>query len=193
MTGPPEIKARHWTRFEYDRLLERGVLRPNDAVELLGGVLVVAEPQGSRHFAAIRAAEEALRAAFGPGWDVRVQGPIALDEDSEPEPDVAVVPGSFRDYTSAHPSRPALVVEVAESSLLLDRDHKGSLYSRARLADYWIVNLADHRLEIYREPTPDPGAPFGWRYRSLVVPDRDAVVAPLASPAARVRVADLLS
>ena len=193
MTGPPEIKVRHWTRIEYDRLVECGVFRPGDPVELLGGLLVVADPQGSRHFAAIRAAEEALRAAFGPGWDVRAQGPIALDEDSEPEPDLAVVPGSFRDYRSAHPSRPALVVEVAESSLLLDRDHKGSLYARAGLADYWIVNLADHRLEIYREPAPHAGAPFGWRYRSLVVAERDAVVSPLAAPAARVRVADLVS
>lgn len=193
MTGPPEIKVRHWTRIEYDRLVECGVFRPGDPVELLGGLLVVAEPQGSRHFAAIRAAEEALRAAFGRGWDVRAQGPIALDEDSEPEPDLAVVPGSFRDYRSAHPSRPALVVEVAESSLLLDRDHKGSLYARAGLADYWIVNLADHRLEIYREPAPHAGAPFGWRYRSLVVAERDAVVSPLAAPAARVRVADLVS
>ena len=193
MTGPPEIKVRHWTRIEYDRLVECGVFRPGDPVELLGGLLVVAEPQGSRHFAAIRAAEEALRAAFGRGWDVRAQGPIALDEDSEPEPDLAVVPGSFRDYRSAHPSRPALVVEVAESSLLLDRDHKGSLYARAGLADYWIVNLADHRLEIYREPAPHAGAPFGWRYRSLVVAERDAVVSPLAAPAARVWVADLVS
>ncbi|HEU4440022.1 MAG TPA: Uma2 family endonuclease, partial [Methylomirabilota bacterium] len=102
------------------------------------------------------------------------------------------VPGSFRDYRRAHPSRPALVVEVAESSLTLDRDHKGSLYARAGIADYWIVDLAERRLEVYREPAPDGAAPFGWRYRSVIVPDREAVVSPLAAPAARVRVADLL-
>jgi Uma2 family endonuclease len=123
---------------------------------------------------------------------VRGQGPLALDEESEPEPDLAVVPGSFRDYRSAHPSRPALVVEVAESSLLLDREHKGSLYARAGLADYWIVNLSERRLEIYREPAPDAGAAFGWRYRSVIVPEADAWVSPLARPSARVRVADLL-
>ena len=192
MTAPSGIKVRRWTRIEYDRLVEGGFLRADDAVELLGGQLVVAEPQGSRHFAAIRAAEEALRAAFGSGWEVRPQGPIALDDESEPEPDLAVVPGSFRDYRSAHPSHPALVVEVSESSLTLDRDHKGSLYARAGIADYWIVDLAERRLEIYREPAPDAAAPFGWCYRSVIVPDREAVVPPLAAPAARVRVADLL-
>jgi Uma2 family endonuclease len=192
MTPRPRIKVRRWKRVEYDRLVEGGFFRADDPVELLGGQLIVAEPQGSRHFAAIRAAEEALRAAFGPGWEVRGQGPLALDEESEPEPDLAVVPGSFRDYRSAHPSRPALVVEVAESSLLLDREHKGSLYARAGLADYWIVNLSERRLEIYGEPAPDAGAVFGWRYRSVIVPDVGAWISPLAMPTARVRVADLL-
>ncbi|MGH7279607.1 MAG: Uma2 family endonuclease, partial [Candidatus Rokuibacteriota bacterium] len=116
-----EFKTRRWKRFEYDRLIETGFFRPGDSVELVGGQIIVAEPQGSGHFATIRAVEEALRAAFGPGWDVRVQGPLALDEESEPEPDVAVVRGSFRDYAAAHPARPVLVVEVSESSLALDR------------------------------------------------------------------------
>src|SRR6266542_3659840 len=119
-----EVKAHRWRRVEYERLVETGFFQPGDAVELVGGQLIVAEPQGSRHFAAIRAVEEALRAAFGPGWEVRVQGPLALDEESLPEPDVAVVPGTFRDYVNDHPSGPALVVEVSESSLALDRDDK---------------------------------------------------------------------
>ncbi len=75
------------------------------------------------------------------------------------------MPGSFRDYQTGHPSRPVLVVEVSESSLALDREHKGSLYARAGLADYWIVNLPERALEVYRDPEPDPAAPFGWRYR----------------------------
>jgi Uma2 family endonuclease len=106
-----------------------------------------------------------LQAAFGAGWEIRGQGPIALDEESEPEPDLAVVPGSFRDYEAAHPSRPVLVVEISETSLALDRVHKGSLYARAGLPDYWIVNLPEHALEVYRDPEPDPAAPFRWRYR----------------------------
>jgi Uma2 family endonuclease len=187
-----EVKTRRWKRVEYERLIETGFFQPGDPVELVGGQLIVAEPQGSGHFAAIRAVEEALRAAFGVGWDVRGQGPVALDEESEPEPDVAVVPGSFRDYVAAHPSRPVLVVEVSESSLNLDRYHKGSLYARAGLDDYWIVNLVDRVLEVYRHPGPDPAASFGWRYSPAEVFGREASVSPLALPGAHIRVADLL-
>jgi Uma2 family endonuclease len=136
--------------------------------------------------------EEALRTAFGPGWQIRGQGPLALDEESEPEPDVAVVAGSFRDYVDGHPSRPVLVVEISESSLGLDRDHKGSLYACASLAEYWVVNLVDQALEVYRDPGPDPAAPFGWRYRSVEVLRGEAATSPLASAGASVHVRDVL-
>ena len=187
-----EAQTRRWKRIEYERLIESGFFQPGDPVELVGGQLLVAEPQGSGHFAAIMAVEEALRAAFGPGWAVRTQGPLALDEESEPEPDVAVVPGSFRDYVAGHPSRPALVVEVSESSLALDREHKGSLYARAGIADYWIVNLVDGVVEVYRAPGCDPAASFGWRYGSAEVLGRGASISPLALPGVHIRVADLL-
>jgi Uma2 family endonuclease len=186
------IRTRRWTRAEYDRLIEIGVFRPGDPVELLGGDLIVAEPQSSPHYTAIGLAQDALQRAFGAGWLVRTQGPIALDEQSEPEPDVAVARGSVRDYSQEHPARPVLVVEVAVSSLVLDRDHKGSLYARARLEDYWIVNLVDRVLEVYRQPTPDAAAAFGWRYGSRHTLGPEASVAPLGAPAARVAVAELL-
>ena len=187
-----ELETRRWKRVEYDRLIECGFFRPGDPIELVGGQLIVAEPQGSRHSATIRAVDEALRVAFGAGWDVRTQFPVALDDESEPEPDVAVVPGSFRDYVASHPSRPVLVVEVSESSLAFDRAHKGSLYARVGLADYWIVNLIDRVLEVYREPGRDPNAPFGWRYQQLVAHGREASVAALASPYALIHVADVI-
>jgi Uma2 family endonuclease len=186
------LTTRRWKRAEYDRLIECGFFRPGDPVELVGGQLIVAEPQGSRHFATIRAVVEALRVAFGAGWDVRNQGPVALDDESEPEPDVAVVAGSFRDYLDEHPSRPVLVVEVSESSLAFDRGHKAGLYARAGLDDYWIVNLVDRVLEVYREAGPDSHAPFGWRYRSLTVSGPDASVSPLARPGVTVPIADLI-
>lgn len=122
--------------------------------------------------------EDVPRAVLGPGWLVRSQGPIALDDDSEPEPDVAVTRGSRRDYSRRHPSRPALVVEVAESSLSVDREYKGSLYARAGLDDYWILNLVDRVLEVYRAPVADPSAPFGWRYASNEVLALEMAVAP---------------
>jgi Uma2 family endonuclease len=130
--------------------------------------------------------------AFGAGWEVRTQGLIGLDDESEPEPDVAVVRGGVDDYRDVHPSRPLLTLEVSGSSLALDLEHKGSLYARAGLDDYWVLNLIDRTLEVYREPTVDDTAPFGWRYarRELVTPP-DRVV-PLAAPTATIAVADLL-
>jgi Uma2 family endonuclease len=187
-----EIRTHHWSRAQYDRLIETGFFQPRDPIELIGGQLVVAEPQSTYHFTGVRAVSEALRVAFGASWEVRGQGPVALDDESEPEPDVAVVPGSFRDYTTEHPSRAVLVVEVSESSLRFDRHHKGSVYARAGLADYWIVNLVDRVLEVYRDPVQDPGAAFGWRYRSAATLGPEASIAPLALSGSGIRVADLL-
>lgn len=187
-----ETRTRRFSRAEYDKLIDLGVFQPGEAIELIGGELMVAEPQGAAHYTAIRKTAKALEAAFGPGWDVRTQGPIGLDEDSEPEPDIAVVPGSPDDYGRAHPSRPALTVEVAESSLGVDRYHKGSLYARAGLPDYWVVNLVDRVLEVYREPAPDASAPFGWRYARSEVFAAAARVSPRAAAGSTVAVSDLL-
>ena len=190
MTQSP-LTLRRWTRAEYERLVDLGVFE-REPIELIGGQLVVAEPQGAYHFSAIGAAADALRAGLPQGWLVRTQGPVSLDEDSEPEPDLAVVPGRHADYRHAHPARPALVVEVAESSLAFDRRDKGSLYARARIEDYWIVNLVDRVLEVYREPGPDPSAVYGWRYRSVTTLTPPATVALLAFASSQIRVADLL-
>ena len=175
-------------------MIDVGVLDEDERIELLGGELVVREPQGSPHHTAVGLTEDALRAALGPGWLVRSQGPVALDDDSEPEPDVSVVPGTRRDFSREHPSRPVLVVEVtaSRSRLTFDRAHKGSLYARAGLADYWIVNLVENVLEVYRTPVTNDSAPFGWRYAFRDVLNADGSATPLAARHARIVVRDLL-
>jgi Uma2 family endonuclease len=185
------LTLRRWNRVEYDQLVELGVFR-GEPLELIGGQLVVAEPQGAYHVSAIGTADDALRAILPPGWMVRTQAPVSLDDESEPEPDLVVVPGRPADYRATHPSRPALAVEVADSSLAFDRRHKGSLYARAGIRDYWIVNLVDRTLEVYRDPVPDPAAPYGWRYRAFTTLAPPAVVVPLAFPSSPIAVADLL-
>jgi Uma2 family endonuclease len=103
-----------------------------------------------------------------------------------------VVPGSPRDYLAAHPSLPALVLEVAEWSLSFDRRDKGPLYARAGVLDYWIVNLVARVLEVYREPARSAETPRGWSYRHVQRLGPGANVSPLGAPSASISVADLL-
>src|SRR6266436_2517400 len=110
----------------------------------------------------------------------------------EPEPDVCVVQGSPRDYVRAHPTRPALIVEVALSGLRMARGRKAAAYARAGIADYWIVNLVDRVLEVHREPARPGPARRRWGYAAVETLGADAAVAPIAAPSARVYVADLL-
>jgi Uma2 family endonuclease len=83
-------------------------------------------------------------------------------------------------------------VEVADTSLALDRLGKGGLYARAGVADYWIVNLRNEVLEVYRQPAKAPTRRYGWKYGSVKLLKRGATVTPLAAPRAKIRVADLL-
>ena len=180
------------TRVRYDRLVDAGIFGPEDRVELLDGLLVVREPQGGRHATAVYLVRAALEKVFDRTYFVREEKPIALDDRSEPEPDVVVVPGQPRDYRDSHPAQPVLIVEVADTSLALDRVRKGGLYARAGVADYWVLNLIDEVLEVYREPVRSAPARDGWKYDSVSLLRRDAAVTPLAAPTARIRVATLL-
>jgi Uma2 family endonuclease len=189
--GQTPLTLRRWQRAEYDRLVDLGVFH-GEPIELIGGQLVVAEPQGTYHMSTIGLVDDAIRVMLPAGWLIRTQGPLSLDDESEPEPDLAVVPGRHEDYLDAHPSSPALLIEVADSSLAFDREQKGSLYARAGVADYWIVNLLDHLLEVHRQPVPEPTAAYGWRYASVARLGPAAAVTPLAFPDRRISVSDLL-
>ena len=181
-----------WTRHEYERLIDHGFLDEDDPIELLDGLLLVKEPQHSPHRTAVLLVAKAVERAFGDGWFVQTQSPIVLDDRSEPEPDVCIVRGSPRDYSGAHPTRPALIVEVAQSGLRLARGRKAAAYARAEIADYWIVNLVDRVLEVHREPArPGPARPH-WGYVAIQTLGADATITPLAAPSAGIRVAHLL-
>jgi len=91
------LTRKRWRRVEYERLVDLGAF-DREPVELLGGQLIVAEPKGSEHATAVDMADDALRPALPPGWIVRVQNPIALDDESAPEPDIAVVGGTRAEY-----------------------------------------------------------------------------------------------
>ena len=188
----PPLPMKRWKRVEYERLVDRGIFEPGDRIELIDGLLLVSEPQSSFHYTAIQLVERVLSRAFGDGWTVRTQAPIALDDASEPEPDVAVVRGEIRDYATSHPADPVLVVEVAVSSLTFDREHKASLYARAGRPEYWMVNLVDRVLEVRREPAPEPSAPYGWDYAVVDVLGQAERVSSLGASAIQIPVVDLL-
>jgi Uma2 family endonuclease len=179
------IRTHRWTRREYERMGEAGILAPDARTELIDGEVIEVSPQSSYHAATVSFAQEALRRAFGDGYTVRVQLPLALGEASEPEPDLAVAPGTPRDYVEAHPANAALVVEVADTSLDFDRNRKAGLYARAGLADYWIINLRDHCVEVYRDPR-------GGLYGTKQTLASGETLAPLARPEATIATDDLL-
>jgi Uma2 family endonuclease len=186
--------ARLWRipRVRYERMVTAGAFGPDDRVELLDGVLIAHEPQGSRHAAAVALTRAALEKAFGRGYHAREEKPLALDPLSEPEPDIVVVRGTPRHYRNAHPSTPLVMVEVADSSLRFDRRDKGRIYARAGVPDYWLLNLLDDVLEVYREPVRSSSSASGWKYRSVKLLRRGATVSPLAAPRRRIGIADLL-
>jgi Uma2 family endonuclease len=178
-------------------MADLGLFR-DQRVELIEGTIVQMPPQTNFHVVGIDLVSKALGAAFGPRFWVRTQAPLHLGPRSAPEPDAAVVPGSSRDYaaadrsSTAHPTTAVLIVEVSDTTLYYDRGRKASLYARAKIADYWIVNLVHRRLEVRRNPVPDAGQRYGWRYHDVLLLGPKDRIAPLAAPKKRVAVADLL-
>ena len=185
MRSAATIDRHRWTRREYENMVSGGVFHPEDKLELIDGEIYDVSPQSSRHATAIRLVEEALRRVYGRGFDVRVQLPTAIDSSSEPEPDVAVVEGSPRDYVDAHPSTALLIVEVADTSLAFDRTRKQASYARNGIPEHWIVNLVDGLLEVRREPERDA-------YAEAFEVGRAESISPLSRPERSIAVRDLL-
>lgn len=144
----------------YQRMVESGILTPDDKVELLENYVVLKMPRNPRHDSTLQRMLRPLLRALPPGWDLRIQAAVALS-DSQPEPDFALVRGTAADYETHHPG-PAdvgLVIEVADSSLLRDQRDKTRIYARAGIPYYWIVNLVDRRVEVFSQPAGSAPVP----------------------------------
>jgi Uma2 family endonuclease len=172
-----------WTCAEFHRFGDLGVFEGRRAM-LIDGVILEEGPMNPPHALTLELVEPALRTAFGTGWRIRSQSPLVLGLDLDPEPDFAVIAGSPRGSTG-HPTTAVLVVEVADSSLDFDTTDKRLLYARAGIREYWVVDINGRRLLVYRDPQSGDYA----TQQALGAAD---AVAPLAAPAAAVRVADLL-
>lgn len=141
---------------DYEEMIRRGVLTENDRVELIRGEIVAKMPVGDRHLAGTNRFNRLLQRRVGDAAIVSVQNPIRLAE-SEPEPDISLLPPRQDDYASGKPgaSDVLLLAEVSDWSLHYDRDVKRPLDAEAGITEFWIVNLVDECLEVYRDPQPD--------------------------------------
>lgn len=142
---------------EYYRMGEAGILRPDERVELIAGEIIDVPPPGSRHAGTVKHVARLLQIAAGGAAIVQVQDPLSLDEQSEPQPDLALLRARADFYRSAHPraADALLVIEVAETSLRYDRDVKIPLYARHGVPEAWLIDVEDRRLTRYREPRAD--------------------------------------
>ena len=181
-----------WTREAFYRLLNLGIIAPDERLELIEGEIIRKMPKNPPHTIATMLTTEVLKRIFHNGYNVRIQEPFVVSDISEPEPDIAVVTGEIKDYLAEHPSVAALLIEVSDSTLAADRSTKASLYARAGVEDYWVLNVIDRVLEIHRQPAPMENQPYGFHYRSITRHTEADTVFALAAPQSEIRVADLL-
>ena len=165
----PMQEAPTYYRFsvqQYHEMCKADILTTEDRVELLDGLVVNKMSKKPPHTVATVLTREALQRVLPPDWHISVQDPVTTDT-SEPEPDCSLVRGNARQYLAAHPgpSDVGVAVEISESSLHHDRTWKKSIYARARIPVYWIVNLIDNQIEVYTDPTGPAGEPDYRRRR----------------------------
>ncbi|MFT3788073.1 MAG: Uma2 family endonuclease [Tepidisphaeraceae bacterium] len=180
---------RRWTKEEYYRMFELGFFE-GERVELIEGEVVRMPSMADRHALAITIGTYFWTAAFGRKFTVRVQVPLDFGN-SQPEPDFAVIAGTPRSQKS-HPKSALLVIEIADTTVLLDQTRKANVYAANKVLDYWLLNLVEDRLEVRREPKKDPLSSTGWSYSSTVLLGAKESIAPLALPRKRVKVGNLL-
>jgi Uma2 family endonuclease len=185
---PPGPQPWRWTREQYCTLAELGYFE-GKRVELVGGIIYLMSPMNEPHVAGVILVSDALRTAFGAGFTVRTQSPLNMGSASNPEPDVAVVPGPVRGRKSP-PTSALIIVEVADTTLTHDTTTKVEDYAAAGIADYWVLDLTSNRLLVFRDPQPIPAG--GHTYRTRLTLSPSDTVSPVSAPSASIRVADLL-
>jgi Uma2 family endonuclease len=141
-------------------MIQTGILTKNDPIELIEGCLVQKLPRGPLHDTILDGIRECLSLLISAEWRFRIRSAITT-LDSEPEPDVVVAIGPSNRYSDRHPAPDdiALVIEVADSSILFDREIKGRVYARAGIVGYWVVNLKDRIVEAYTDPSGEAENP----------------------------------
>ena len=162
---------------EYHRIIDAGILGEDERIQLIDGLLVETTPQGRPHAFVIQELTRLLVRALPDEFKVLTQLPLTLGDDSEPEPDLAVVQAQDAASCTEHPTTALLVIEVAGESLRFDCRSKAALYARAGIPEYWIVNLREAAIEVYRSPDTTSGV-----YRGSLVCRRGEILTTAVVP-----------
>ncbi len=177
-----------WTVDQFFRLGELGVLDGPGRYELSDGLIYFMPPQSAPHYSTIQQIAVHLRTLLQSVQTeayVREQGPLVFGIDAYVEPDLAVVAGSRADYKQSHPATALLAVEVSHTPYRKDSSVKRAAYASAQVSEYWIVNLPERRVEVYRDPRGDD-------YDTRFTFTGERAFAPLFAPGASLTASDLL-
>lgn len=169
-----------WTREQFYAMGDAGLFEGRRAI-LVEGEILAMPAMGDLHRGVVTLTDDVLRGVFGEGFFFSVQCPFDIGEATDPEPDVAVIPGQIRDYMEHGLTQAALIVEVSDTTLAYDRLQKAGLYAKAGVLDYWIINIKARQIEVYRLPVENAAQPFGFGYADVTAHGVEAVIQPLAA------------
>ncbi len=184
---------RRFTVSDYHRMIEVSILTEDERVELMDGVILKMNPKRTRHSVVTsQIAKPFYPLVLNGKAVVRVQDPIMLNDDTEPEPDVVVVKPREDSYLSAHPSPSDvfLVIEVSDTTLVFDKEIKLPRYAASGIPEVWIFNLVDDRIEVYRDPLKLPDGTTVYRTRTDL--GKGETLIPHALPSLKIPVDDVL-
>ncbi len=185
-----EPRLFRWTKKEYHKMAELGMFEGR-RTEFLEGEIIEIPTMKSPHTTALELTYNTVRDISTKDFAVRSQSPISLSEEFETVPDVFVIKGTARDFREKLPNTADLVIEISDTTLSCDRNRKSSLYAKFGIQDYWILNLKNRTLEVYRHPSEDENNYYGFSYEDKLTFDETKEVSPLAKPEAKIKVADL--
>jgi len=181
-----EVAKKLFTTDDFSKMHEAGIIGPDERVELVDGEIIKLNP-GKRHVACTMRASRFFIEAFGPRACVSIQNPIVLDIYNEPKPDVVILKPREDFYASTEPApeHSFFVVEISDTTLAMDRKRKLPKYARLGVPEYWIEDVKNQLLHVYRDP-------LGNEYRTCLTFHPGDAVSPLAFPDVTFKVADLL-
>jgi Uma2 family endonuclease len=178
------------TSLDTGRVRVHGSGGPDERVELIQGEIFEMSPMNPRHANSMRRVARVLQCAFGEGFVLSNQLPLLVGDHSELLPDFTVCRGELDDFDDSHPTAWELVVEVADSSLRLDRGRKASLYAAANVPEVWIIDLVRGRVGVRCEPMV--AADGTWEYGINAIHLPGHTFSPLCQPDVSIAASDLL-